>query len=274
MSLSLVVLSWKRVENIQRIIDEYEGFDLIGEIIIWNNNMRLMIRSSPKTRVIYSTEDFGMRTRFAAALFATNNCILLHDDDTLLPLSTIEGLYDAWRKDPDVMHGLWGCVPKPDNTYSLYLEPPAEADIIVGRCMVLDQRYCREFFLVERDHPAPIDHSAPHGCEDILMSYLVMRSSGRRNRCHALDYVDLPNDNAICKRPLHYEHRTEFMQRCQDWLSESGVQGRGRGVVDSYSSMTVAELKVLLQEGNLPVSGNKPNLIARLEEANQGNTHP
>ena len=101
------------------------------------------------------------------------------------------------------------------------------------------------------------------------MSYLVMSLSGRKNRCHAFEHVDLPYEGAICRRTNHYEHRTEFMQRCQDWLSGLRVQMRGSDVADDHSSMLVAELKVLLQERNLPVSGNKPDLIARLKEAGQ-----
>ncbi|MEC7098061.1 MAG: SAP domain-containing protein, partial [Candidatus Thermoplasmatota archaeon] len=36
---------------------------------------------------------------------------------------------------------------------------------------------------------------------------------------------------------------------------------------DDFSSMTVAQLKELLKERDLPVSGNKKDLIARLEGA-------
>ena len=38
---------------------------------------------------------------------------------------------------------------------------------------------------------------------------------------------------------------------------------------DEFSSMTVAQLKELLKERDLPVSGNKKDLIARLEGANE-----
>ena len=38
-------------------------------------------------------------------------------------------------------------------------------------------------------------------------------------------------------------------------------------MTEEYESMTVAELKDLLREQNLPVSGNKKELIARLQES-------
>ena len=58
----------------------------------------------------------------------------------------------------------------------------------------------------------------------------------------------------------------------QTEFAESGVQGRGSDMPDRttegrYESKTVAELKELLRERSLPVSGNKAGLTARLEEA-------
>ena len=38
-------------------------------------------------------------------------------------------------------------------------------------------------------------------------------------------------------------------------------------MAEDYESMTVAQLKELLKEQNLPVSGKKSDLIARLQEA-------
>ena len=38
-------------------------------------------------------------------------------------------------------------------------------------------------------------------------------------------------------------------------------------MADDYESMTVAQLKAALKEQDLPVSGNKAELIARLQEA-------
>ncbi len=40
-------------------------------------------------------------------------------------------------------------------------------------------------------------------------------------------------------------------------------------MTEEYNKNTVAELKVLLKEQGLPVSGNKKDLIARLEKASE-----
>ena len=224
--VTVVILSWKRVDNIYAILDVYERMDIVNEIIIWNNNSNEDLIGTSKTKIINSSEDMGMRTRFLAGILSKNECIIFHDDDTLLPQRTIKGLYIEWAENPDIMHGLWGCVPKEDGSYSQYLEPPSEAKMIIGRCMVLKRIYCSEFFLIERDFPAPKDHSALNGCEDILMSYLIMSLTGKMNRCHPYKYLDLPYENAICRRPNHYEQRTQFMKKCEIWLEEIETKPR------------------------------------------------
>jgi len=224
--ISIILLSWKRESNIDLIINSYENIPIVDEIIIWNNNHEVNLNSNIKTKIINSSEDMGMRTRFAAGLFARNDCLIFHDDDTLLPQETIIGLYLEWEKNPDIMHGLWGCIPKEDGTYSLYVDPPAKVDMIVGRCMVLKNQYCREFFTIEHKYPAPNDHSAPKGCEDILMSYMIMNKSGKKNQCHSYEHIDLPYENAICRRPNHYNQRTQFMQICENWLDENSLKKR------------------------------------------------
>ncbi|MGB1588590.1 MAG: 50S ribosomal protein L32e [Poseidonia sp.] len=45
-------------------------------------------------------------------------------------------------------------------------------------------------------------------------------------------------------------------------------------MAEDYDSMTVAQLKELLKEQDLPVSGKKSDLVARLQEAAGGNDEP
>ena len=45
-------------------------------------------------------------------------------------------------------------------------------------------------------------------------------------------------------------------------------------MAEDYESMTVAQLKELLKEQSLPVSGKKSDLIARLQESAGGDDEP
>ena len=217
--ISLILISWKRVENLLKVIEEEFDGELISEVIVWNNNpeIRLKDKLPSNVRLVETNEDFGMRTRFGAALFAKNECILLHDDDMILPALTIKNLYDEWRLDGEIMYGLNGRIPRPDNTYGQQIKQ-GKTHMVLGRTMMLKRTYCADFFTMERDLQAQSDHSAFCGQEDILMSYFVMSKSGRPNEILHSHYEELPAMDAICDRPNHYDQRTEFMQLCQDYF--------------------------------------------------------
>jgi len=217
MTVTLVMLSWKRIDNLIAAIEEEFDGTLVSEVIVWNNNPEedLTGRLPANVRLIQTNEDFGMRTRFGAALFAHNDCILLHDDDLIIPSSSIQTLHNHWKDTPEVMHGIFGATPRGDNTYGSEVSDGV-AEMVIGRCMMLHRQYCADFFTMEREMPAQEDHSAPKGQEDILMSYFVADQAGRHNKIHSLPIQELLSNESICERPGHYEQRTEFMQMCQE----------------------------------------------------------
>ena len=217
MTVTLVMLSWKRISNLIAAIEEEFDGTLVSEVIVWNNNPEedLTGRLPANVRLIQTNEDFGMRTRFGAALFARNDCILLHDDDLIIPTSSIQTLYNHWTDTPEIMHGIFGKIPKLDNTYAAPMYNGV-CEMVLGRCMMLHRQYCADFFTMEREMPAREDHSAPQGQEDILMSYFVADKAGRHNKVHRVPIRELLSNESICERPGHYEQRTEFMQKCQE----------------------------------------------------------
>ena len=216
-TVTLVMLSWKRIDNLIAAIEEEFDGTLISEVIVWNNNPDedLSGRLPENVRLIQTSEDFGMRTRFGAALFARNDCILLHDDDLIIPTSSIQTLYNHWTDTPEIMHGIFGRIPKTDNTYGIPIYQGV-CEMVAGRCMMLHRQYCADFFTMEGEMLAQEDHSAPQGQEDILMSYFVADKSGRHNKVHRVPIRELLSKESICDRPGHYEQRTEFMQKCQE----------------------------------------------------------
>jgi|TARA_B100001105_G_C22386504_1_gene442197 2-polyprenyl-3-methyl-5-hydroxy-6-metoxy-1,4-benzoquinol methylase len=225
MTVTLVMLSWKRISNLIAAIEaEFDG-TLVSEVIVWNNNPEedLTGRLPENVRLIQTSEDFGMRTRFGAALFAHNDCILLHDDDLIIPTTSIQTLYNHWKDTPEIMHGIFGRIPKHDNTYASPIRDGV-CEMVVGRCMMLHRQYCADFFTMEREMPAREDHSALHGQEDILMSYYVADKAGRHNKVHRVPIEELLSNESICERPGHDEQRTEFMHKCQVKFEDAEVQ--------------------------------------------------
>lgn len=94
---------------------------------------------------------------------------------------------------------------------------------------------------------------------DALVDYLERREGA--------DYLERP-DGQDSQPPrildaFGVEHVLE--------ASEDGTSAHWRPVERTYHDMTVVELQALLRERQLPVSGNKPELIARLDESDKQN---
>ena len=63
--ISLLINSWRRPNNIIEIVDKESQYSLVDEIIIFNNYKHFDIKhQSNKVRIINSSYDFGLRTRW------------------------------------------------------------------------------------------------------------------------------------------------------------------------------------------------------------------
>src|ERR1700751_3010807 len=109
-NISVILLNWKRLNNVINNINHYMSYNLVDEIIIFNNNPNLDLKkiSNSKITVIESSGDMGLYTRFAAAGLAKNSCILHCDDDILIPEITVNELYKHWLNDKTICHGIEG----------------------------------------------------------------------------------------------------------------------------------------------------------------------
>src|SRR6478735_8486057 len=121
MSITICILSYKRPENIKKLIETYNTYDVVSEIIVWNNDPDITIHSKGKTNIVNCSREMGLDARFHAALLAKTDCVMTHDDDLLFPESTIRSLYQSWKDDPQIIHGIMGRDPTVDNTYAIAL---------------------------------------------------------------------------------------------------------------------------------------------------------
>jgi len=233
---SVGLLSWKRIQNIKDIVDEYIFHDdLIDEIIIWNNNPDEHIEfkgddySIVKVINCKNPEDFGLITRFCVGTLSKNPMIVLHDDDLILPEESLIKLRDEWEKEPNCFHTFFGRSPNEDNEYSIAIkEGKAE---ICGRCYVIDRKLCglvlHEYWNLEEDERQLIHTKG----DDILASYVLTHYTGNLHSVHNIPYIQLDDSFALSfgesrpEKPLEeihgkdierwYEYRTEMMRFCQ-----------------------------------------------------------
>jgi glycosyltransferase involved in cell wall biosynthesis len=104
--VSACLLSYKRVYNMQLIVDHLENIDFIDEIIIWNNDAQKTLNlTGNKVRIIHSPENRICYGRFLCAREARNEFIYVQDDDILV--HNISELYQVFKTNPSqLVHAL------------------------------------------------------------------------------------------------------------------------------------------------------------------------
>jgi hypothetical protein len=219
---TVVILNWQRPANVRVILDSYVAYRRVSQIIVWNNNDgETFTYYHPKVRLILSAE-LGLNTRWAAALLAENDCVIVADDDLIADESTIEGLIENYRHDPDRAYTLHGRNPTPANDYSLHVEhvrEPTEAMMHLTRLTCLARQHVAHYFVALEELGLRID-PATGGGEDIVMSFALTRATGKRPLVVPGRYRDLLAPGAIANRHgPQQEHRTQIMRRCQAWLA-------------------------------------------------------
>jgi UDP:flavonoid glycosyltransferase YjiC (YdhE family) len=228
--LTAVILNWARPENVLRIVNAWQSGGQVAEAIVWNNCADRAL-THDWARTINAGQDMGLYSRFAAACLARHDAVLIQDDDLELPAPSLAALIEAWRADPDIIHGVFGRAPKPDGSYARRINGDAEAPIILTRALIVHRRHLSRFFAVAPSFEAVQRHAKPSGNgEDILFSYVVRQASGRLHRTHAVAVNELPAPDPIHRRngDAHQAHRTRMLRGCEDWLQRSALTSGAR----------------------------------------------
>jgi len=219
-----VMLSWKRPENVKRILAGWRKDPMIDEAIVWNNNSEISIPNMPEAKVINARVDFGLFTRFMAGMLAKNDCVLIHDDDLQVPPDSVRSLHERWRKAPDCLHGIYGRRPDKNNFYAKLITQ-GRVPITLTRALLTHKQYFPFFFTAIPKFEHLMKDSKPYGNgEDIVYSYVVQKcNGGKEHYTHKLPVKKLPAPHPISARGAgrreHMRHRTRVMRACQDWLA-------------------------------------------------------
>jgi len=222
--ISVVSMHWKRTDNTHRILASLKNSKVVNDVIIWNNNPDVYFQAEPWVRVVNTSQDFGLNTRFGAALYAKNDCVLTIDDDNLIPEGTINNLYVKWKSNQKIIHTLDGRVPTDKNEYGHdvmlgHNKEMVEAPMSMTRCAMYHRKYAAKYFDVWRDLQGDLKHSVDGNGEDLMMSYLISAASGKKHRVYRYPRTELPAPHAIHGKAGHKEFRTELMRRCQQYFN-------------------------------------------------------
>jgi hypothetical protein len=104
--VSVCLISWKRPQNLQPIVESLHGYAFVDEILVWNNNaeVELALRGH-KVRILTSHQNMVCYGRFLCAKEARNDTIYVQDDDAIV--RNVSTLYRHFRADDScISHAL------------------------------------------------------------------------------------------------------------------------------------------------------------------------
>jgi hypothetical protein len=115
MSVCAIVLSYKRPQNMDRVILPLCESAAIDKVIVSNNNPEIDLRdalkrvmSEPKVELIQQAHRSICAKRFEIALHQPFDAYLCPDDDLFLTSTQIDALIDALAREPTRVHGVFG----------------------------------------------------------------------------------------------------------------------------------------------------------------------
>lgn len=217
-----IMLHWQRPANVEAITRSWLACPFLSNKIVWANKHPLpnLARSIV---TVQTSIDLGMYTRFHAAILTCCDAVLIQDDDVLLSQEAIAGLLSRWENEPDLLHTLFGRCPRRDNTYSESFDcVDMEVDIALTRAVVVSRELlCRFMFDYLQFEHMQTEAIVYGNGEDIIMSYVAQKYSGKKNRCWNFEKTELPAGNDSLHRrdwEVHIKHRTRVMHACQEWI--------------------------------------------------------
>jgi hypothetical protein len=219
--LTVVVLNWARPDNVLRNLIRYSSYNIVRQILCFNNGPRLEGATAlpSKCVLVEASHDLGLYTRFAIATLSATDAIFHTDDDVGVPASTMEALYENWRRSPLICHGLYG-----RSATDRYVRGNVfgAVEVVLTRALICGARINLAALAVRRQFDDLICEPSGNG-EDIVLSFAAMSLAGTRNRAYRLQAEDYPDEIANGRQPVsihnrwsgHYDHRTRVVERCR-----------------------------------------------------------
>lgn len=228
--ISVVILNWERPFNLTNIIlPNLERMPLVDEIIISHGREDTAFEyESGHCYWVHRRDEsinleYGLARRFLAAEYARNDVIMMVDDDVLVLESSIAALRDEFIREPAVVHGLYGRNPDKRMRYRMELVH-GEVTYLTTKAVMFSRKLACRFF-----EYAPLMNGLERAGkvvwngEDIFMSLVAIKTSGRLNRAYPLPRIELEAKGAgaatgIWELPGHWQYRSRFSQRAIEAL--------------------------------------------------------
>lgn len=214
MSVCAVLLSYKRPQNMDRLITTLRLVDEVDKIILSNNNPDVRIEEwlsdMQNVEVINQPQHTHCYKRFEIALNQPFDRFICPDDDIFLSADQYRTLLQRASKDLEKVHGLRGQV------QTFFKGKPVLRSGVSGVDTELDVLNCLYVFSkahVEQFFGLAEQIGITQGSQMVNIDDLLISFSGTgRSRCHnvgALEFCSTQDDNDIAtwRQPGFYDER-------------------------------------------------------------------
>jgi hypothetical protein len=216
---SLLILNWRRPENIQKILAAETKYASVEEILVFNNNSELAFHyPHPKVKILNASCDFGLRSRWIIAALASNECLVFQDDDILLPELVFQKFTQMISSDGERAYSLHGRNPSADNKYN-YRQAVGDVEIVLTRATSIHKDVVPLIFSSEQRLLKSGFRLPSINGEDIFLSYCLTAHFRKKHRVLELPSEELPSPNALWRKPGHLRERTAIMRACKNVFS-------------------------------------------------------
>ena len=221
--VTVVLMNFKRPDNIRTIVDQMVTYSNVAEIMIVSNNPNNSFTYSHEKVVVLDMrgyeDELGVAVRFKACLLATNWHILIADDDLVVTQVGLSNLLTARHEHPRSIVGFWGRNYDPnDHTYILQESGPGHHGIALTKALLLDTCACRAFWAASHlMHDIAHEAAVTWNGEDIFMSLVSEKVLGGTPYItpyqETIDVQQLSEgDVSISATTDHIAHRSRFLQ--------------------------------------------------------------
>lgn len=222
-SVLIIILSYRRPQNINRIINAASSIKFCKEIIVSNNNPEINIfdfleRSEGQFHILQQKQRFPAAQRFQIAINSCSKYFIAIDDDLFLQPQQIELLIEHLRFNEAIPHGgPWGQKIFYDQDkirLKGWFYPNSEVDVL-NRSYAFTRNHVEKFFdLLHLLGCKSIQDLGP--ADDILLSFC----GNQRPYCHDLGtWEECPTSHtpgiALWKEEGFASHRLDVFHKLQ-----------------------------------------------------------
>lgn len=214
-NITIVIMNYSRPDNIKnKILPWYTKIPAINEIVVSHckESVKFDYPSTEFCKVLHRDDvntnvKYGLFTRYvAAAESSTNECVVVVDDDMIIPSHVLSQLFYLWKQNPSGVYGTRGRnINKTKNGWvyddTKYVE---QADVLLTHCAMTSHLIFKKLLTQEHYfHDLAMKAIVPWNGEDILLSTFAKFLNQKKHTSLHAEYVDLSNENAVSATADH-----------------------------------------------------------------------